>query len=212
MDNEQRYRDNIEALKKRGKDQKAEIIRDIFLGYPDEEEGPMLLSQVQSQAWEKMEKGLYAKTTLANTRRTLYDSDNGSYGFFKHSKRGVKNYLEMTTLGQEFNEWLFTEGKSWGNLTETPTRGPLAKLPVEPMIYDNGYPRDIELHKTGKLIWALVPADVKVGWVGINEDTGKKELKPIPRASERQVQADTMTREEKLAAKLREMGMDPDEV
>lgn len=203
----ERYRDNIEALKKRGSDQKAEIIRDIFRGYPDEEEGPIPLADVQSFAYDKMQKGVYAKTTLANTRRTLYDSDSGSYGFFTWSKKGVKNYLEMTELGKEFNAWLFTpENSSWGkpgakSAKRSQASASVATAPTEdeittPLVLD-----DEEADEFG-LIWARVPADVDIVWVEILEE-GKKAHK-IPRKSDQP----ELSEVDKLKARLRELGED----
>lgn len=209
----ERYRDNIEALKKRGGDQKAEIIRDIFRGYPDEEEGPIPLADVQSYAYEKMQKGIYAQTTLANTRRSLYDSDSGSYGFFTWSKRGVKNYLEMTELGREFNAWLFTpENSSWGKpgaksaAKRSQASASVATAPTEdeitaPLVLDRE-----DADEFG-LIWAKVPAGVRVAWLEETEE-GKK-TRWISRQSE---QAPVLTKEERMAAKLREMGLDPDDI
>lgn len=207
----ERFRDNIEALKKRGSDQKAEIIRDIFRGYPDEEEGPVLLADVQSYAYDKMQNGIYAKSTLANTRRTLYDSDSGSYGFFTWSKKGVKNYLEMTELGKEFNSWLFSpEQSSWGKpgaksaAKRSRASASVVTAPTEdeitaPLVLD-----DEPADEFG-LIWARVPAGVKVAWVEETEE-GKK-TRWIKRKSDHVVD-ETEKMKEMLRARLRELGED----
>src|SRR5699024_9360089 len=144
------------------------------------------LADVQSFAYDKMQKGVYAQTTLANTRRTLYDSNSGSYGFFTWSKRGVKNYLEMTELGKEFNAWLFTpENSSWGTpgvksaSKRSQASASVVTAPTEdeitaPLVLD-----DESADEFG-LIWARVPADVEVVWVEVLED-GTKKARKIPR-------------------------------
>ena len=213
----ERFRDNIEALKKRGGDQKAEIIRDIFRGYPDEEEGPIPLADVQSYAYDKMQQGAYPKTTLANTRRSLYDSDSGSYGFFTWSKKGVKNYLEMTELGREFNSWLFTpERSSWGKPGVKANRKNEEKpyfeggvvnthLPTEPIVMDN-----VSANQHGLLV-AYVPAGVDIVWVEeIEQEDGSVKKKPhkIKRKSEEKVLSPEEAQILELKARLRELGED----
>lgn len=206
----ERYRDNIEALKKRGSDQKAEIIRDIFRGYPDEEEGPVPLATVQSYAYDKMLKGSYAESTLANTRRTLYDSDSGSFGFFTWTRKGVKNFLEMTELGKEFDLWLFSpERSTWGKPGAKRSSAASPSVVTAPTEDEITAPLVLDREDADEfgLVWAKVPGGVRVAWLEETEE-GRK-TRWIPRQSE---QAPVLTKEERMAAKLREMGMDPDDI
>lgn len=124
----------------------------------------------------------------------------------------------LTPEGEEFWRWMMNtdEGRSWGKNGKSSKKatggvpkassseGPLDGAPTytSPIVLD-----EIDANEFG-LVWALVPADVDIAWIEILGD-GKKKAHKIPRKSE---QAPVLTREERMAAKLREMGMDPDEV